>query len=279
MSISINDVKVGDTFNNWTVLEILSKTKNYHKMFRCKCSCGTIKDVDAFNVIKGKSQSCGCIAIEKTKQRSTKHGMTNTPLHNVWCGIRERCYNPNCQAYKDYGGRGIIMCQEWKDDFMTFYTWAINNGYNQTLSIDRIDVNGNYEPSNCRWADRKTQANNRRSNISITLYGKTQNLKEWCEEYNLDYDMIRARWQKPNWKNKSVEERLFTPNQKQILITYNNETHTISEWSKLTNIRHNVIFDRWQKGYYEEDILYKGSVPKKYGGLKNIPRKQNIERK
>ena len=175
MSTSINDVKVGDTFNNWTVLEILPKTKNYHKIFRCKCSCGTIKDVDAFNVIKGKSKSCGCISIEKVKQRTTKHGMTNTPLYHIWCSMRERCYNSNYQAYKDYGGRGITMCQEWKDDFMAFYTWAINNGYKQTLTIDRINVNGNYEPSNCRWADRKTQANNRRSNISITLYGKTQN--------------------------------------------------------------------------------------------------------
>lgn len=272
--MSINDVQVGDVFGNWTVLEILPKTRNYHKMFKCQCKCGTIKEIDGFNIIKGKTTSCGCIRKEVSKQRMTIHGQTNTPLHNVWCGIRERCYNSNCHAYKDYGGRGITMCQEWKDDFMTFYTWAINNGYEYTLTIDRIDVNGNYEPSNCRWADKKIQANNKRNNIIITYNNKTQSLKLWCEELNLDYDMIRARWQNPNWKNKSIEEKLFTPNQKQILITYNGETHTISEWSKITTIRHNVIFDRWQKGYYEEDILYKGSVPKKYGGAKYIPKKE-----
>ena len=272
--MSINDVKVGDVFGNWTVLEILPKTRNYHRMFKCQCKCGTIKEIDGFNVIKGKTISCGCLRKEMSKQRMTIHGKTNTPLYHIWCGIRERCYNPNCHAYKDYGGRGITMCQEWYNDFMTFYTWAISNGYDQTLSIDRIDVNGNYEPCNCRWADRKTQANNKRNNILITYNGKTQNLKQWCEEFNLDYDMIRARYQNPNWENKSDEEILFTPNQKQILITYNNETHTISEWSKITHIRRNVIFDRWQKGYYEEDILYKGSVPKKYGGFKYIPKKE-----
>lgn len=279
MSLSINDVKVGDVFGNWTVLEISPKTVNYHKRFICKCVCGKIKEIDAYNVLSGKSTSCGCVRDLKTKTRMTKHGMTKTPIHNIWCGMRERCYNSNHHAYKDYGGRGIVVCDEWNDDFMNFYQWSIENGYKKGLSIDRIDVNGNYEPTNCRWADTKTQCNNTRYNIMITYQDKTQSLKLWCEELNLNYDMIRARWGNPSWKDKSIEEILFTPNQKQILITYNNETHTISEWSKITNIRHNVIFDRWQKGYYEEDILYKGSVPKKYGGFKNIPRKQNIERK
>lgn len=277
--MSINDVKIGDVFGDWTVLEILPITVNYHKQFLCQCKCGTIKQVDGFNVIKGKSISCGCQRNQLTKQRMTIHGKTNTRLHYIWDSMKDRCNNPNNHAYNDYGGRGITICQEWENDFMTFYNWAMQNGYDESLTIDRIDVNGNYEPSNCRWADVKTQANNRRNNILITYQNKTQSLKLWCEELNLDYDMIRARYSNPHWENKTIEEILFTPNQKQILITYNNETHTISEWSKLTNIRRNVIFDRWQKGYYEEDILYKGSVPKKYGGSKYIPKKQNIERK
>lgn len=273
--MSINDVKVGDVFGNWTVLEILPpKTKYGHKQLLCKCACGNVKSVDIFNVIKGKSISCGCVRNIATKKSMTTHGKTNTRLHYIWVSMKDRCNNPNDQAYAHYGGRGISVCQEWNNDFVTFYEWAINNGYDKTLTIDRIDVNGNYEPSNCRWADKKTQANNKRNNIIITYNNKTQSLKLWCEELNLDYDMIRARWQNPNWENKSVEEKLFTPNQKHILITYNGETHTISEWAKITNIRHNVIFDRWQKGYYEEDILYKGSVPKKYGGAKYIPKKE-----
>lgn len=270
--MSINDVHVGDVYGNWTVLEILPKTRNYHKIFKCQCICGTIKEVDGFNIIKGKSISCGCVRKEMSKQRMTKHGQTKTRLHTIWCSMRERCNNPNSQAYNNYGGRGIMVCKEWQDDYMNFYNWSMANGYEDTLSIDRIDVNGNYEPSNCRWADTKTQCNNTRSNIMITYQGKTQSLKLWCEELNLDYNMIRARFARNNWKDKSIEEKFFTPNQRKILITYNNETHTISEWSKIIGLRHNVIFDRWQKGYYEEDILYKGSVPKKYGGFKNIPK-------
>lgn len=279
MSISINDVKVGDVFGNWTIVEILPKTVNYHKHFICKCVCGKTKEIDAYNVLSGKSTSCGCVHDLKTKERMTKHGQKQTRLYNIWCSMKERCNNPNSQAYKDYGGRGISICKDWQDDYMNFYNWSINNGYDKKLTIDRIDVNGNYEPLNCRWATTDEQCNNRRNNIKITYNGKTQTLFQWCEEYGLEYRMILARYHNPNFQNKSIEELLFTPNQKQILITYNGETHTISEWSKITNIRHNVIFDRWQKGYYEEDILYKGSVPKKYGGFKYIPRKQNIERK
>lgn len=279
MSLSINDVKVGDVFGNWTIVEILPKTVNCNRHFICKCVCGEIKEIDAYNVLSGKSTSCGCVRDLETKKRMTKHGQKRTRLYNIWCGMKERCNNPNSQAYKDYGSRDITICDEWNNDFMNFYQWSIENGYEENLSIDRIDVNGNYEPSNCRWATTDEQCNNRRNNIKITYNGKTQTLFQWCEEYGLEYRMILARYHNPNFQNKSIEELLFTPNQKQILITYKNETHTISEWSKLTNIRHNVIFDRWQKGYYEEDILYKGSVPKKYGGFKYIPRKQNIERK
>lgn len=278
--MSIKDVKIGDVYGNWTVLEILPpKIKYGHKHLLCQCDCGNIKDVDIFNVTSGKSKSCGCLSIQAFKQRNTIHGKTNTRLFYIWISMKDRCNNPNNHAYNNYGGRGITVCQEWLTDFMNFYNWAISHGYDENLTIDRINVNGNYEPSNCRWLNQKDQSNNRRTNLNFTYNNKTQTLMQWCEEYNLDYRMILARVHNPKWENKSFEEILFTPNQKQILITYNDETHTISEWSKITNIRHNVIFDRWQKGYYEEDILYKGSVPKKYGGLKNIPRKQNIERK
>ena len=272
--MSIKDVKIGDVYGNWTILEVLPKIKNHHQMFKCQCKCGTIKELDGFNVINGKTTSCGCIRNQMLKDRMTTHGQTKTRLHIIWCGIKERCYNPNSQAYSNYGGRGIKMCQEWIDDYMNFYNWSIKNGYDEILTIDRIDVNGNYEPNNCRWINTKDQSNNRRTNLKFTYNNKTQTLMQWCEEYNLDYRMILARVHNPKWEDKSFEEILFTPNQKQILITYNDETHTISEWSKITNIRHNVIFDRWQKGYYEEDILYKGSVPKKYGGFKYIPKKE-----
>ena len=98
-----------------------------------------------------------------------KHGMSRTRLYNIWREMKRRCYNKACKSYKDYGGRGIIVCLEWLNNFQTFYDWAITNGYNEILSIERKDVNGNYEPSNCRWATKKEQANNKRNNHFITI--------------------------------------------------------------------------------------------------------------
>jgi len=123
-----------------------------------------------------------------------KHLKSHTNLYNAWLGIKRRCYNPNDKSYSRWGGRGITVCDEWKNDFMSFYNWSIENGYEDGLTIDRIDNNGNYEPSNCRWASQKEQANNRRSNIDITIGNATKTLKEWCEIFELDYKMVNARY-------------------------------------------------------------------------------------
>lgn len=122
-----------------------------------------------------------------------KYNKTNIKLYDVWQHIKQRCYNNNNQAYPNYGGRGIEVCKEWLDDFMTFYDWSINNGYKEGLTIDRIDVNGNYEPSNCRWVDRKIQARNRRNNRNITINGETHCLKDWCKILNLNYNTVSSR--------------------------------------------------------------------------------------
>lgn len=109
------------------------------------------------------------------------------------------------QNYKHYGARGIKMCDDWKNDFMTFYNWAMSNGYKEGLTIDRIDVNGNYEPNNCRWVDIKTQSNNKRNNIYLAYGGKTQTLKEWAEELNVNYCTLWRRYNK-QW---SIDEILY----------------------------------------------------------------------
>jgi len=118
--------------------------------------------------------------------------------------MKERCYNKNYQEYHLYGGRGIKVCEEWKNDFMFFYDWAMANGYNSKLSIDRIEFNGNYEPSNCRWANDYTQANNKRNNILLTHNGKTMTMPEWARELTLPYSTLANRRK----KGKSVEEIL-----------------------------------------------------------------------
>ena len=119
--------------------------------------------------------------------------MSNTRLYRIYNKMKLRCYSKTNNAYKHYGGRGITVCQEWLDDFMNFYNWAMENGYSDNLSIDRINNNGNYEPGNCRWATAKEQANNTRATIFLTYKGETKPASEWATIIGISQDTITAR--------------------------------------------------------------------------------------
>ena len=121
------------------------------------------------------------------------HGMCNKRIYKIYHGMLDRCRNPNNDKYAIYGGKGITVCEEWKSDFMNFYHWAINNGYEDRLSIDRIDSDGNYCPENCRWADYKTQNNNTSRNRLLTYNGKTKTMSEWSDELNIPYARLNSR--------------------------------------------------------------------------------------
>ncbi len=136
-----------------------------------------------------------------------KHGMKGTRIYNIWKLMKRRCKNTNDKYYKDYGGRGIVICDEWDNDFMNFYNWAIANGYSDKLTIERIDVNGNYEPANCKWISRKEQSRNRRNNVMVTYRGETRLLKEWCELLNLNYDTVFHRIKKQHLEPKEALEK------------------------------------------------------------------------
>lgn len=141
------------------------------------------------------------------KNPNYKHGLKHTRIFSIWVNMRTRCYNPNTTHYHRYGGRGITICDEWRNDIEAFYNWATSNGYSDDLTLDRINVNGNYEPSNCRWVDIKTQARNKSKNRIFTINGLSKSLIEWCEIYKINYRTVQDRL-KRNW---TIEKALSEP--------------------------------------------------------------------
>ena len=195
---------IGKKFGRLTVLEIDHKTESGQNYVLCRCDCGTEKVIKWGSVSTGLIVSCGCRQREVQKYGSIKHGKTNTRLFSIWQNMKKRCYYSKYVEFKNYGARGITVCEEWKNSFETFYNWAMTNGYSDDLSIDRINNNGNYEPSNCRWADRKQQSRNRSINHYLTYKGETKTLIEWAEEKDIEYKKLWARV-----KSKMAEDRIF----------------------------------------------------------------------
>lgn len=208
----------GISDSRWSVIgaskDVTQPNGKQIKMWKCICKCGKIKDVNGTNLRSGKSKSCGCLSAEVARSNTfpngcnKKHGDAKTRLYYEWMHIKARCHNSNTYNYKDYGGRGIMICNEWDVSFESFRDWALSNGYTDELTIDRIDVNGNYEPSNCRWATPKEQSNNKRNNIMVEINGEKKTLKQWCEIYNKDYKIVHSRIKRFHW---NVIDAIFLP--------------------------------------------------------------------
>lgn len=165
----------------------------------CKCDCGNYTVTSGVDLRKGKVRSCGCLHDELTSQRFYKHGQSGTKLNMVWLSMKQRCGNPHSKDFPNYGCRGIKVCRQWLNSFQSFYDWAMANGYHEGLSIDRINVDGNYEPQNCRWVSMKTQANNERKNHIISFKGETHTLSEWAEITGQTQSTLSARINNYGW--------------------------------------------------------------------------------
>lgn len=182
------DIQIGEKYNNLTIIKEVEK-RNNRRHFLCKCDCGNEKIIRIDGITSGHAKTCGCLQLQVAK----KHGFFGTRIYQTWVQMKARCFNEQHKHYKDYGGRGITVCDEWKDDFMTYYYWSIDNGYAENLSIDRIENDGNYEPSNCRWVSMQMQANNKRNNRLIEYNNQTHTLAEWSRILGINYKTLKAR--------------------------------------------------------------------------------------
>lgn len=176
---------IGKRFGKIVVKSIDRTKKSKNTYYICECDCGNITSVSRPN-LRNHTRSCGCLS----KETHTKHGLSKTRIAGIYRSMLHRCNSPNDHAYKDYGGRGIKVCEEWNNDILAFYKWAMDNGYQDDLTLDRINVNGNYEPSNCRWTDRKTQSNNTRFNNHVLYNGETYTLSELSRELGVSINTI-----------------------------------------------------------------------------------------
>lgn len=183
----INNLE-GKRFGFLTAVSLAGKNKHHKSVWLCVCDCGACAYVTGCNLSSGNTQSCGCKRKEVSKNLNLSHGSSKTRLFRTWANIKSRCLNQNNKSFKRYGGRGICICEEWKD-FSKFEKWSLENGYKETLTIDRIDNNGNYTPNNCRWVDLKCQARNRSNNH--TICGKT--IAQWAEETGINRGTILSR--------------------------------------------------------------------------------------
>lgn len=179
----------GEKFGKWIIVKRDVDTNNKRSRWICKCECGISRSVSSDRLISGRSLSCGCFK----RRNYDKYGKERYKrIHGIWRNMNYRCYNKKSKSYKYYGERGVTVCEEWKT-VNPFVEWAINNGYDDNLEIDRINPYGNYEPSNCRWITMVEQQNNKTDNVYLEYNGTTKTMAQWSKEYEIRQNVFRKR--------------------------------------------------------------------------------------
>ena len=191
------DDLTGQRFGRLAVVGRAPNDSHGRTKWKCVCDCGEITTPMAYHLKRGTTQSCGCLSREISIAKNTKHGKSSSKLYSVWADMKDRCENKNNPAFENYGGRGVAVCDEWRE-FKPFLEWALANGYEESAergkcTLDREDNDGNYEPSNCRWITMKAQGNNRRNNHMVTYNGETNTLAQWAELLGMSASTLYTR--------------------------------------------------------------------------------------
>ncbi|MDZ5711660.1 hypothetical protein [Jeotgalibacillus haloalkalitolerans] len=192
---SLKDL-TGKKFGRLTVLGLSEKRVGRKTYWDVICECGNKKTLRS-DSLQSSTKSCGCLRDEKAALnvvKNHKHKDSGSHLHYLWIRMKQRCYNPKTKRFEDYGGRGISVCEEWRNSYEVFKNWALENGYKEGLSIERNDVNGNYTPENCSWIEHSEQANNRRTTVWVEFQGERLNLMQWSKKLGINYGTLASRY-------------------------------------------------------------------------------------
>jgi hypothetical protein len=190
-------VYIGVKYNFLTIESI--ERINSKLYVSAKCDCGNNGTYMLVKLKDGHTKSCGCLHKKVMSSILSNHGLYYTRIYKIWNGMVDRCRRKKNKSYKNYGGRGISVCEEWRNDFMAFYKWSINNGYSDNLTIERNDVNGNYDPRNCKWITHAEQALNRRDSHLVTYNGITKTIAEWARDLQINYNTLLNRINTYQW--------------------------------------------------------------------------------
>lgn len=263
-SLSKYDDLEGNAYGRLTVLS-LAYVKSGIRYYFAECACDKTILIRADSLVTGNTRSCGCynleVARELIKARSVTHGDSKTRLYNIWLGMRRRCYDQNTKAYSNYGGRGVSVCDQWLD-YETFKEWSLNNGYSDLLSIDRIDNNGNYSPENCRWADHKTQANNKSCNIKVVFNGEEGCLADISEKSGIKHKTLYCRIRNNIDMSQLFESKIKRSNA--VTVSINGKEESIKSISQKTGLTRSTIESRIRAGVEGEELLLANQFPYRY---------------
>jgi hypothetical protein len=238
------------TFGNWTLIG--GRPKTVKEKVLCRCQCGTERMICYQALRDGKTKSCGCMRSHYVSQSKIKHGKYGTPVYKRWADMLDRCSRKSHVSYPLYGGRGIKVCKRWHQ-FKNFYKDMGDVPEGKTL--DRIDSDGDYKPSNCRWATMVEQQNNKRSNRVVEFEGKAQTVAEWSREKGVNATTIFARL-----RRGETDESLFRKYDPHHWIEHNGEVKTLTAWSRVTGVNVETLRLRLEKGIPLETALTKESI-------------------